>query len=254
MAGCDDDELYPFCGSKDLGDVQAADLTRPGKWPFDRQCITRFPEDIAERVAAELEKAEATENYVSDFQVDIAPKGSGHDARHYSVTVFGEKLNGTLVDLPCYVESHLLRPGSSSRAKGEKLQSGSKVNAEDLLYKTADISQMLIVHREDILPGIEACYRGEKGLEWPSGITPATARIRETRFRKPPPKGLPVVEAAAAIKDRMENRTYKYHEIIEMEPEEYNDFLQQNANKIWVPPAPKPKRRKRLRVNSRPQP
>ena len=62
----------------------------------------------------------------------------------------GKLRNGTLVDLPCHVESHILPPESTSQVRAP-----FHVFCSQALYKSADVQQMLIAHREEEVPDAE---------------------------------------------------------------------------------------------------
>mmetsp|Transcript_92730 Transcript_92730/g.261861 ORF Transcript_92730/g.261861 Transcript_92730/m.261861 type:complete len:103 (-) Transcript_92730:120-428(-) len=47
------DELFPFCG-EDIAD----NLTAPGDWPLDQQCVLRLPRNVARQVEECLQEAE----------------------------------------------------------------------------------------------------------------------------------------------------------------------------------------------------
>lgn len=114
------------------------------------------------------------------------------------------------------------------------------------LYKSADVQQMLIAHREEELPdaerpthyafiacfGFEATGEGQLPMEarlrhfkafhgLRSGLTPATKLVVERRFRGVPPAGSMfapalVREASTVLKSRMEGGDFTYEERNEM--------------------------------------
>ena len=155
--------------------------------------------------------------------------------------------HGTVVNLPCRVESHLLPSASEEPKKRRHLQNkhqqkvvgnATLFEAQNMffvfrrvlcfsmfqaLYKSADVAQMLIVHREDEVPNADrpdlevvgrffqiffhvkfqsqgskldtyllifsACwylsgrYLDKKTFTWKSGITPPTQLVVDRRFR-----------------------------------------------------------------------
>ncbi|GBE60671.1 TAF7-like RNA polymerase II TAF7L [Babesia ovata] len=124
---------------------------------MDRHCIIRFPDDIADIIQERVANNE-------DLGILIEPTGR-YDYREYVVRVRGIPLElmGILVELPCHVEAH-------------------KTLDCDMLFKAADISQMMIVQeRKEAEVTAEAMRQCM--WEWPDGITPATKNIRKRRFK-----------------------------------------------------------------------
>lgn len=223
-------ELFPFCGSGNTDD-----LTNPGEWPFDRQCILRLPEDLGGRLGECLRGHEEGRADAPEPELALRPLASRQQARpagrHWEVRAFGEALGGTLVDLPCHVESHLL-----ARPQGPAAEQGAGGTA----YKAADISQMLIVHRGPEPPGAAECL-DRRTYEWASGLTPPTRRIRRRKFRgRPPPQSefAPerIAEAVTAIRERMNNEPYIYEELSEVDESFYFEVLKTQPENVWRPP------------------
>nr|BAN65606.1 TAFII55 protein conserved region containing protein [Babesia bovis] len=124
---------------------------------IDKHYIIRFPNDVAETIRSRSEAGE-------DMGVVIEPTGR-YDYREFMVKVRGVPLEliGILVELPCHVEAH-------------------KTLDCDLLFKSADISQIMIVQeRKQAEITIEEMR--QRLWEWPDGITPPTKNIRKRRFR-----------------------------------------------------------------------
>lgn len=225
-------ELFPFWGNgKD-------DLTAPGDWPFDRQCILRLPNDIAKRLAECLRQHvhdHPQKGLASTSQLDLhlRPNSAVRNksaTRHWEVKVFGETLKATLVDLPCRVESHLL-----PKPQGPM----SEDCPGRVAYKSADIEHMLLVHRgpepEDVFKDLN-----QRTYEFSSGITPPTQRIRQRKFRSRPPRESEfaaehVPEAVTAIQERIANAPYIYEECTEVDEAFYLEILRTQPENIWRP-------------------
>ncbi|KAK1939719.1 TAFII55 protein conserved region containing protein [Babesia divergens] len=124
---------------------------------LDKHCIIRFPEEIANIINNRTSNGE-------DVGVTIEPTGR-YDYREYVVRVRGVpmELMGILVELPCHIEAH-------------------KTLDCDLLFKAADISQMMLVQeRKEAEVTIENMRQNL--WEWPDGITPPTKNIRKRKFK-----------------------------------------------------------------------
>ena len=116
---------------------------------LEQQMIIRFPADIAARLTASME-----DETFEDFKIKFV------DRRHATVKVFGETLNAVLVSLPTMVETHRTVDGSH-------------------LFKSADVSEMLIVHRPNAPPKwISDEFVSEHGL------TPPTFNIVSKRLAR----------------------------------------------------------------------
>jgi transcription initiation factor TFIID subunit 7 len=136
----------------------------------EQQFVLRVPKHIAADLKRSMEAGDLEEKLSFEF--------SG-DGRHASVRWEGRQLSGKLVDLPCIVESHKTVDGKT-------------------LYKTGDISQMLVVTDED--PSLESPEEVEdrlslskrkelmKKFQWNHGLTPPLKNVRKRRFRKTAPK------------------------------------------------------------------
>ena len=145
--------------------------------PYDRQCIIRFPPDIAAKVKRILTDAGTTE-LTEVIRVTMEKEQvNGVDYRVYSISVFEHQrqlkqfdMKGILVDLPTFVESY------------------KTVNNGVTLTKSADISQMLICFKREecIGPPFTPELQKAMSLLYPSGLTPPTSRIRYRKFRSPP--------------------------------------------------------------------
>ncbi|AFZ79486.1 hypothetical protein BEWA_023350 [Theileria equi strain WA] len=135
-------------------DISAKDLNDPGC--SDKHCILRLPEHIANLVKTRLESSE-------DPGITFEPTGR-YDYREYKVTISGldKPLYGILGELPCIIEAH-------------------KTLNNDLLFKSADISQMMVVYEDDVTSVADDLIN--RMWEWPSGLTPATKNIRKRKFK-----------------------------------------------------------------------
>ncbi|GIX63265.1 TAF7-like RNA polymerase II TAF7L [Babesia caballi] len=123
----------------------------------DKHCIIRFPPEVAEIIRNRGSSGE-------DMGVTIEPTGR-YDYREFVVRVRGVPLEliGILVELPCHLEAH-------------------KTLDCDLLFKSADVSQLMVVQeRKEAEVTIEDMR--QRMWEWPDGLTPPTANIRKRRFK-----------------------------------------------------------------------
>lgn len=242
-------ELFPFAGDEARGTVvptgriKGKDWTSPGEWPLDYQCVLELPEDLAERASHCL--AQGADGGSRDLDLEITIDPAARDGipsgRRWRVKAWGEELKGTLVDLPCHTESHLLPPKSSENP------------STGVLYKAADITQMLIVHREDELPNKQ--YLDTTSYVWKCGLTPPTHLITQRRFRGvPPPESMfaasRVREAVSALQDRMVNVPFSYEVEEEVDAAFIEQLRKDDPGSIWKPPPaevlrapPKSKRR-----------
>ncbi|PIK37756.1 putative transcription initiation factor TFIID subunit 7 [Apostichopus japonicus] len=133
---------------------------------LESQMILRLPEHAAEE-ARKLVIA-GTQNLKDKLNIDL--RGDG---RHAIVRFDQEEFAAKLVDLPCVLESH-------------------KTFDKKTLWKTADISQMLVC-TDDPLPLNDednklqrrpANEKVDKKFVWNHGITPPLKNVRKRRFRK----------------------------------------------------------------------
>ena len=114
---------------------------------LEEQVIIRFPPDIAARINQLMDEEKKQPNFLNiKFR----------DEHNAIVHVFEQELPAVLVSLPTLVESHKTVDGMH-------------------LFKSADISQMLIVHR----PGDDSRIRQDYMAE--DGLTPPTSDIFERR-------------------------------------------------------------------------
>jgi TATA-binding protein-associated factor Taf7 len=145
--------------------------------PYDRQCIMRFPEDVAARVHSLLDNKKSTDSSeIIRITLD-AESVNGHEFRLFSIQVFDNgrqikefDMKGILTDLPTYVESY------------------KTVNNGVTLTKSSDVSQMMVCFKLDDFDVRNPSPELQKALNllYPSGLTPPTSRIRYRKFRPPP--------------------------------------------------------------------
>ena len=151
----------------------------PMELPFDRQCIVRFPPDIAEKVRKILASS-SVNDAIEIVRITIENElVNGHSFRAYSVVILDQQqrpipelaMKGILVDLPTFVESY------------------KTINLGQTITKSSDISQMLICFKtSEFVPPYNPEIQKAFNLMYPSGLTPPTANIRYRKFRLPPSK------------------------------------------------------------------
>ncbi|KFH12892.1 TAF7-like RNA polymerase II TAF7L [Toxoplasma gondii MAS] len=159
---------------------------------LDRQCIIRFPPPVAallrKRLSAVTSLQFQSQTSSEALGVDGAPQGPAYPAgcsaanplgliitprdewsyRIFDVKVAGHKgkLRGVLVELPTLVETYKSLDG-------------------DLLFKSGDICQMIVVFDpQDPQEAIDLQDLSERQQwEWKAGLTPPTHRIRSRKFK-----------------------------------------------------------------------
>lgn len=135
----------------------------------EEQFILRLPVNVAGDIKQELRSG--VPNLKERLRIDVNP-----ETRRGKVIYNGRIFNAKLVDLPCIIESH-------------------KTTDRKTLYKTADISQMLVCVSDD--EDAEDCVLGQgekkgekkkkdedKKHQWNHGIAPPLKNVRKRRFRK----------------------------------------------------------------------
>ncbi|UKJ90485.2 hypothetical protein MACJ_001419 [Theileria orientalis] len=137
-------------------DVNLKELNDPGL--SDRHCVLRLPEYAANMVKKRMEAGEP-------LGMKLAPTGR-YDFREFKITIKGlsRPLYGVLGELPCIVEAH-------------------KTLNNDLLFKSADISQLMIAYEKKESEKVIEVLK-EKMWEWPDGLTEGTENIRRRRFKE----------------------------------------------------------------------
>ena len=150
----------------------------PLEVPFDRQCIIRFPVDVAEKVGRILDDV-GTTDLTEIIQISVDNElVNGHPFRLFTVNVYEHqrllshlKMRGVLVDLPTFVESY------------------KTVNNGVSITKSSDVSQMMICFKiADFVEPYSEEIQNALNLLHPSGLTPPTNEIRFRKFRPPPSK------------------------------------------------------------------
>lgn len=210
--------MFPFCG-----EASSEDYTAPGPWPFDHQCVIRFPEDLARRISQAVEADEKREHSDAPEALDLVITPLDPKSRRWEVRAFGERLQGTLVDLPRPVESHIL-------------QDPVKGDTDTTFHKSADITQLLIVHREPEPPGADV-ELNRKTFVWSSGLTPYTTRIANRSFRECPFDPKELHETEQALESWIRGESYKTTQKMEMTDKEVEELRRTQAENIWEPPS-----------------
>ncbi|KAK8876299.1 transcription initiation factor TFIID subunit 7 [Tritrichomonas musculus] len=118
---------------------------------LEEQMIIRFPADIAARLNQSMDDEE--EGF-KDFNICFT------DKKHANVKLFGEELKAVLLSLPTIVETHRTVDGSH-------------------LFKSADIGEILIVHRPNAPPD-----GFSEDFVFDNGLTPPTLNIVKKRLAK----------------------------------------------------------------------
>ncbi|KAK2952374.1 putative transcription initiation factor TFIID subunit 7 [Blattamonas nauphoetae] len=131
---------------------------------LEKQFILRAPPKVADSIREKIHKC-TTGEPGDPFNISFI----NHDPHHAHVEIDNQRYPATLVNLPCIIESQ-------------------KSFDNKTFFKTADISQMLIVHEQDETP-LHVYDRD-------SGITPPTRKIRRRRWRHRPYEGKDVKPVA----------------------------------------------------------
>ncbi|WOK95483.1 transcription initiation factor TFIID subunit 7-like isoform X2 [Canna indica] len=120
---------------------------------MEEQFILRVPPSVAERIERLLNENTSSS---ADGSLDIS---FSEDGRAGTFMIGNESFPASLLDLPCIVESY-------------------KTYDDNVLIKTADVGQMIMV-REEGDTAIE-------GVEYKHGLTPPMRDARRRRFRREP--------------------------------------------------------------------
>ncbi|SPQ99496.1 unnamed protein product (mitochondrion) [Plasmodiophora brassicae] len=164
--------------------MRSASLLDQGKPKLEQQIVLRLPERLAAEIRKRMEDQTLTTSSIAVHPID-------ERRVLFCVDGMGE-YPGTLVDLPCIIESLKTWDGAA-------------------YYKSADICQMLIVREKD--------EEAEPPLEFPSGLTPPTAHIRERRFRKAQFSKEEVSAAEGHLWNILQGQPQVHYELIEEEVE-----------------------------------
>ncbi|KAG0585684.1 hypothetical protein M758_2G028800 [Ceratodon purpureus] len=119
---------------------------------MEEHFILRVPQSVAERLERVLNENPASAN---DELLDLAFQ----DGRSGTFTIGDDRFQASLLDLPCVLESY-------------------KTYDDNVLIKTADIGQIIMVQEEGGVP--------PDGPEYRHGLTPAMRDARRRRFRREP--------------------------------------------------------------------
>ncbi|RAL54022.1 hypothetical protein DM860_004493 [Cuscuta australis] len=119
---------------------------------MEEQFILRVPPSVAEQIDRLLSENASSE----DTGLDLT---FSEDGRSGTLVIGNERFPASLLDLPCIVESY-------------------KTYDDNVLIKTADIGQMIMVREEGDPAPDEAEYR--------HGLTPPMRDARRRRFRREP--------------------------------------------------------------------
>ncbi|KAL6542865.1 transcription initiation factor TFIID subunit 7 [Orobanche hederae] len=178
---------------------------------MEEQFILRVPPAVAERIERLLNDSGSSSEEKS---LDLS---FSDDGRTGTFAIGNDRFSASLLDLPTVVESY-------------------KTYDDNVLIKTADIGQMIMVREEgESVP---------EAVEYRHGLTPPMRDARRRRFRREPDLNPEVVRRVEKdLQNIMAGGTAEnmdYELLVEMaEPEEYGDENARNAGKkvISTPPA-----------------
>ncbi|KAG6412507.1 hypothetical protein SASPL_125186 [Salvia splendens] len=120
---------------------------------MEEQFILRLPPAVAERIERLLNDSSASSE---DKNLDMV---FSEDGRTGTFVIGNDRFSSSLLDLPSVVESY-------------------KTYDDNVLIKTADIGQMIMVREEsDVVP---------EAVEYRHGLTPPMRDARRRRFRREP--------------------------------------------------------------------
>ena len=126
---------------------------------IEEQFVIRFPDDLAEKIRAELEASQVP----SDLKITFT------DARNAQIAIGNRHFHGILLDLPTLVES--FRTVDTTQ-----------------YVKIADISKLLLCLDLSLGDHFELKQKlTENNYQWPNGLTPPMAGILSKRKSKRPP-------------------------------------------------------------------
>lgn len=169
----------------------------------------RVPPSVAERIDHLL--GENTSS-AEDKSLDLS---FSEDGRTGTFVIGNDQFPASLLDLPCILESY-------------------KTYDDNVLIKTADIGQMIMVREEgDLAPDT---------VEYRHGLTPPMRDARRRRFRREPDLNPEVVRRVEKdLLNIMAGGTAENADVEVAEQEEEGDENARNTNKKNAPPpAPKP--------------
>ncbi|GAB2284417.1 transcription initiation factor TFIID subunit 7 [Dionaea muscipula] len=130
---------------------------------MEEQFILRVPPSVAERLERLLNEEDPSSSS-HDKELDLS---FFEDGRNSTFVIGNDSFPASLLDLPCVVESY-------------------KTYDDNVLIKTADIGQMIMVREEgDVAPD---------SVEYRHGLTPPMRDARRRRFRREPDLNPEVVQ------------------------------------------------------------
>ncbi|KAL7116279.1 hypothetical protein ABFS83_04G226800 [Erythranthe nasuta] len=176
---------------------------------MEEQFILRVPPSVAERIERLLNDSASSSE---DKSLDLS---FSDDGRTGTFSVGNDRFSASLLDLPTVVESY-------------------KTYDDNVLIKTADIGQMIMVSEEgDIVP---------EAVEYRHGLTPPMRDARRRRFRREPDLNPEVVRRVEKdLQNIMAGGTAENFGVEMAEPEEYGDENSRSATTKKVVSAPSAK-------------
>lgn len=120
---------------------------------MEEQFILRVPSSVSERLERLFNESASSSSEDASLDLSFA-----EDGRTGTFVIGDEKFPAALLDLPCIVESY-------------------KTYDDNVLIKTADVGQMILVREED---------SALEGVEYRHGLTPPMRDARRRRFRREP--------------------------------------------------------------------
>ncbi|XP_042004536.1 transcription initiation factor TFIID subunit 7-like [Salvia splendens] len=166
---------------------------------MEEQFILRVPPAVAERIERLLNDSSGSSE---DKNLDMV---FSEDGRTGTFVIGNDRLSSSLLDLPSVVESY-------------------KTYDDNVLIKTADIGQMIMVREEsDGVP---------EAVEYRHGLTPPMRDARRRRFRREPDLNPEVVRRVERdLQNIMAGGTAENIGVEMIEPGEYGDEAARSASK-----------------------
>ncbi|XP_042023772.1 transcription initiation factor TFIID subunit 7-like [Salvia splendens] len=166
---------------------------------MEEQFILRVPPAVAEIIERLLNDSSASSE---DKNLDMV---FSEDGRTGTFVIGNDRFSSSLLDLPSVVESY-------------------KTYDDNVLIKTADIGQMIMVREEsDGVP---------EAVEYRHGLTPPMRDARRRRFRREPDLNPEVVRRVERdLQNIMAGGTAENIGVEMVEPREYGDEAAPNASK-----------------------
>ncbi|XP_011089141.1 transcription initiation factor TFIID subunit 7 [Sesamum indicum] len=169
---------------------------------MEEQFILRVPPAVAERIERLLNDSASSSE---DKSLDLL---FSEDGRTGTFIIGNDRFSASLLDLPTVVESY-------------------KTYDDNVLIKTADIGQMIMVREEgDGVP---------EAVEYRHGLTPPMRDARRRRFRREPDLNPEVVgRVEKDLQNIMAGGTAENTGVEMAEPEDYGDENARSASKKVV--------------------